>query len=136
MIPYEGCRVTGPYWMPDHRQRIYIYQPDGTLLQRYYHRYLMEVKLGRYLYKDEQVHHIDGNHANNCIDNLTILSPLQHSNHHNKKEPESFICPWCNKEFILEGDKLANYKSNKKQSSLGYKGPFCCGKEEITASKY
>lgn len=36
------------------------------------HRLVMEEYLGRYLEPHEVVHHIDGNRANNCIDNLRL----------------------------------------------------------------
>lgn len=39
-----------------------------------YARYLMAVKLGRYLTKDEQVDHIDNDKTNDNIDNLQVLS--------------------------------------------------------------
>lgn len=48
------------------------------------HRYLMEEKLGRKLFSDEYVHHIDGNRLNNNIGNLQIVTALKHSNIHNK----------------------------------------------------
>lgn len=38
------------------------------------HRFIMECKLGRYLTKEEVVHHIDENKANNHIDNLMLFN--------------------------------------------------------------
>lgn len=40
------------------------------------HRLIMETKLGRYLLSFEVVHHIDGNHSNNILSNLELISPL------------------------------------------------------------
>lgn len=42
------------------------------------HRFLMEVALGRKLESWEHVHHIDGNHLNNSIENLEVLSNSEH----------------------------------------------------------
>ena len=42
-----------------------------------YARYLMSVKLGRYLTADESVDHIDNDKTNDSLDNLQILEPLQ-----------------------------------------------------------
>lgn len=42
-----------------------------------YARYLMSVKLGRKLTKDEHVDHIDEDKTNDDIDNLQILTPEQ-----------------------------------------------------------
>lgn len=42
------------------------------------HRWIMEQHLGRKLEPWEHVHHIDGNHLNNLIDNLEVLSNSEH----------------------------------------------------------
>lgn len=39
-----------------------------------YARYMMSVKLGRFLTKDEIVDHIDGDHTNDSYENLQIIS--------------------------------------------------------------
>jgi hypothetical protein len=57
---------------------------DGKWVRE--HRWLMEQRLGRKLEKWEQVHHIDGNHLNNDLSNLEVLS----NSDHQKKELE----PW------------------------------------------
>lgn len=43
------------------------------------HRLVMEKHLGRYLRPEEVVHHIDGDHSNNIIDNLKLFP--NHSTH-------------------------------------------------------
>ena len=62
---------------------IMIYKPkhpfcikNGYILE---HRLVMEKKLGRYLKKEENIHHIDGNIQNNNINNLCLLR--SNSNH-------------------------------------------------------
>jgi len=59
-------------YMPEHPYpsfcKIYVYE----------YRLIMEKKLGRYLTKDEVVHHIDGDHTNNAIENLQIMSQAEH----------------------------------------------------------
>lgn len=49
---------------------------DGKQIRE--HRYLMEQHLGRKLESWEHVHHIDGNHLNNDISNLQVLSNSEH----------------------------------------------------------
>ena len=60
------------FYMPEHPNpsfcKIYVYE----------YRLIMEKKLGRYLTSDEVVHHIDGDHTNNAIENLQIMSQSEH----------------------------------------------------------
>src|ERR1700693_2229513 len=48
------------------------------------HRLVMEAKLGRYLQKDEIVHHIDGNTLNNDINNFELTNVSEHTTFHLK----------------------------------------------------
>lgn len=49
----------------------------------YEHRLVMEKQIGRYLTKDEVVHHIDFNKQNNDISNLMLMTPKEHKRFHN-----------------------------------------------------
>jgi DNA-directed RNA polymerase specialized sigma24 family protein len=64
-----GRRLIAGYW--------YIYCPDHPFctLQKAVaeHRLVMEKHLGRYLQRNEVVHHRDGNAQNNLIDNLELF---------------------------------------------------------------
>lgn len=46
------------------------------------HVLMMEQRLGRKLYQDECVHHIDRNRANNSIDNLALVTRAGHARLH------------------------------------------------------
>ena len=81
MKVYENCRLYGPYKSKkDNRLRIQVIFSDGRRTYMSYPKYLMEVHLGRYLEKDETVHHIDGNPLNNDISNLTVIDRAEHAN--------------------------------------------------------
>lgn len=61
-------------------------RPDGYVAVRtdgggyvLEHRLVMEQSLGRYLTKDEVVHHIDGDKERNDIENLQLLTPSEHT---------------------------------------------------------
>lgn len=48
----------------------------------YYHRALMELKLGRFLKKSEDVDHKDGDPTNNALSNLVLRDHDDHAKHH------------------------------------------------------
>jgi len=125
MVPYEGCTFTGPYLEKENYFRICIKLPDGTHKKLSYHRYLMEMHIGRFLSKDEQIHHIDGNPMNNKISNLMIVTSGEHGRLHRlEKDAKEFQCYFCGKSFILDGEKLSQLRRNKR-AIHGYVGPFC-----------
>lgn len=63
------------------------------------HRHLMEQHLGRELTEDEVVHHKNGNKLDNRIENLEVMSKVDHAKLHNQIYPDTKICRICGKEF-------------------------------------
>jgi hypothetical protein len=78
----EACGEKNPNWKGGRRIEssgyIEIYNPGHPKARnnRYIkeHRLVMEKSLGRYLTKDESVHHINGNKTDNDISNLELWS--------------------------------------------------------------
>lgn len=96
---------------------------DGNRTSISYARYLVSCKLKRYLYKNEQVDHIDNNKLNDCIENLQILSHKENNIKKNihlgikKKEDIELICPVCNIKFKRPARNIENkLKAGKKPS--------------------
>jgi len=65
-----------------------IYKPEHPFATRKgyvrEHRLIMEEHIGRYLTKNEVVHHKDGDTLNNNINNLELLSGSEHRRLHLK----------------------------------------------------
>lgn len=72
-----------------------------------YARYLMSVKLGRFLLPTEQVDHIDDDKQNDDVSNLQILTNIENVSKECKHRKQSIgtlmvrlKCPVCGREFI------------------------------------
>ena len=77
------------------------------------HRAVLEKYLKRKLTRKEVVHHINGNPRDNRLENLIVLTQLEHNRLHKEKYPKLKKCPNCGKLF----HPPVNHRSRNK---------FCC----------
>jgi len=57
------------------------------ITEKQIHRIIIEKHIGRELYNDEVVHHINGNKRNNHVGNLQVMKRGDHIALHNKLNP-------------------------------------------------
>ncbi len=62
---------------------------DGKRHQVKQHRWVMEIHLGRVLELHEDIHHINGDKADNRLKNLRLMNHGAHSTHHNLKRAKA-----------------------------------------------
>ena len=77
----------------------YKTKKDANGMFRLAHRVVIEEHIGRKLNRNEYVHHINGDKKDNRIENLCIMSPKDHNDLHQTKNPKIKICKICGKEF-------------------------------------
>ena len=83
------------------------------------HRAIMEEHLGLSLGRFEFVHHKNGNKRDNRIENLEVVTPVEHAQHHQQIYPLTKVCVVCGIEFTPHKTK------RKRAQACGWD----CGRE-------
>lgn len=104
-IMFDSYKIYGPYNNEVRRLVVLVSKETGKPVSSMsYARYLMSVKLDRYLTDNEEVDHIDGNPLNDSIDNLQILTPAENRRKSSMtgRTMITLNCPNCGTEFTIE----------------------------------
>lgn len=70
-VNWKGGKINNCYYWYIHKPNHPFSNSMGYIAE---HRLIMEKKIGRYLTKQEVVHHIDGNRKNNKLSNLKLFA--------------------------------------------------------------
>ena len=133
--PFTGWTVYGPRFHEiENRNYVVLYNKDSKQRKCIsYARYLMSIKLQRFLLKSEEVDHKDNNKSNDDIENLQILTSLENA----KKAANvkgvrfgKFLCPQCSVVFerriglshIQQKTKLADFCTRSCRMKHSYSG--------------
>lgn len=79
----------------------------------YLHRHIASIKLGRWLTKEEHVHHIDGNRKNNSPENLLIVDSVSHGLIHAKDYAKERTCKECGAKYLFTHHRSKSYCSKE-----------------------
>lgn len=113
--------------VPDHPNRT----KNNYVLE---HRVVMENHIGRLLDSSEVVHHINGNKKDNRVENLEVMTALEHSLHHGEdreRQVSELVCTNCNKVFtrftnqVNLGNKLGQFCSRSCNGKFINKNTDC-----------
>ena len=111
---------------PEGRRNVVLFNSQIDRSTVSFARYLMSVKLGRFLTDQEEVDHIDNNKTNDDPNNLQILTPEQNREKREKhylnnvQQKFDLECPNCGKSFTLtEREMGGRITQIQKNNSIG-----------------
>lgn len=121
--PYREIYKSGYLVLnPEGRRTLILYNSHQDRTSTQYARYLVSVRLGRFLNQGEQVDHIDGDKTNDSLDNLQVLSLVDNVRKSNKLPDVMLVCPVCGVGFSRTRSQL----HGKLEKALS--GNLCCSR--------
>lgn len=125
MIPYEDYKCYGPYERKDGRRHVVLVHNITKQKKTVsYPKYKMELKLGKYLEPNEEIHHINEFIWDDREENLQIINKIEHKKNHqlgnSKYLPEIHKCAVCGKDMLLNSNQV-----RQRVCKQIIKGPYC-----------
>lgn len=89
---------------PENRKNVILYNNHSNRTTISYARYLMSVKLGRFIEAGFEVDHIDNDKTNDSIENLQILTKEENREKQNKliRTKYELTCMVCGTKVVLK----------------------------------
>ena len=109
----------------ENKKTLILFNSHNDRSSTQYARYLLAVKLKRFLTEEETVDHIDGDKTNDSIDNLQILSRGDNIRKSQEKPKVKLICPICGTIFYRKRSKI----SGKEKRERANKNLICCSRK-------
>lgn len=100
----------------ENRKTLILFNTNKDRSSTQYARYLISVKLGRFLTNEETVDHIDNDKTNDSLDNLQVLTGKENRQKSSKKPNINLICPVCNIKF---SKSLTELRGRKEKAAKG-----------------
>ena len=102
----------------ENRKTVILFNSRHDRSSTQYARYLLAVKLKRFLSEEETVDHIDNDKTNDELDNLQILSKGDNIRKQSKKPNVEIICPVCKVIFYRSLTQLRVRKDKLKENRV------------------
>jgi hypothetical protein len=113
---------------PENRRNVILYNSHSHRSTVSYARYLMSVKLGKFIPEGFEVDHIDDDKTNDSIDNLQILTTEE--NRQKRDALQRKLCPTSVELKCYNCGKLFNYPShNYRFHTKNGRTKFHCSRE-------
>ena len=108
----RGARTLGTRYVGNHG---YVLVKTGLRKWELEHRLVMAAHLGRPLDRREEVHHVNGDKTDNRLENLRLVTPLEHHNHHAdhpqfQRSRLQFTCQECGKTYERKASRKGETK--------------------------
>lgn len=122
-FPFNGYTVYGPS-IHQGRRIVYLVRERHDRVTLAYAKYLMSIHVGRWLTREEKVHHKNEDKLDDRIENYEIVTDAQHGARHTKgMKMADYICGFCGDEFTRRDDGKPHKHCSRECHYNSMRGP-------------